>query len=289
MIRSLEARAIPAGDTEISDGTNISRSEGRSLFGLDGAGYDSARPPYPDEIYEILQDRCDLTTGTSTLEIGAGSGQATRELVARGSDPVVAIEPDNALAECIPESLGNARGRVQVIVASLEEADLPSNRFDLAAAATSFHWVEPEIGHRKVHDALVPGGAWAMWWNVFGDPERDDAFHDATDHLMAPLNRSPSNAHEGRLPFALDVDRRTAELATAGFTEIEHTAIRWSLFLNSVQVRALYGTFSSVNVLPADDRERLLDAIAEIALTQFSNRVERNLVSGIYTSRKPVV
>jgi hypothetical protein len=200
---------------------------------------------------------------------------------------VVAIEPDAALAERIPGSLGELSDRAQVVVTSLEEADLPKDRFELAAAATAFHWVEPVTGHRKVHDSLVSGGAWAMWWNVFGDPERDDPFHDATNHLMAPLSRSPSDGNAGRPPFALDVERRTAELTVAGFVDIRHTAILWSLLLNAQEVRKLYGTFSGVNVLAPRDRERLLDAITEIAATQFSDRVERNMISSIYTSRKP--
>ena len=265
----------------------IPRSEGRALFGLNPAGYDAARPGYPARLYEMLQERCGLAQGARTLEVGAGSGQATRELLKRGADPLVAVEPDRTLAERLPGYPGDVNERVRVIVDSLEDADLPSAYFDLAVAATSFHWVTPEIGLTKVREALRPGGARAMWWNVFGDPERADAFHDATNHLMEPLPRSPSGGDAGRPPFALDVEQRKIELSDAGFVGVEHTVIRWPLYLDADGVRALYGTFSGINVLRVDDRERTLDAIADIARTEFGDRVERNMITVAYTARRP--
>src|SRR5207237_10029841 len=71
----------------------------RRLFGADPGGYDRARPDYPSRVYEILTERCGLRPGPATLEIGPGTGLATRRLLALGADPLVAVESAERLAE----------------------------------------------------------------------------------------------------------------------------------------------------------------------------------------------
>jgi len=269
------------------DEQRISRTEGRGLFGLDVPGYDSIRPEYPAAVYERLQEVCGLASGTWTLEIGAGSGLATRELIALGANPLVAIEPDQALADQLRHVVNSTDARVDVHVASFEEFMLPDHTFDLAVAATSFHWVDPSVGLAKVRSVLRPAGAWAMWWNVFGDPDRDDPFHDATHGLMAPLHQSPSAGESGKPPYSLDTETRMGELSAPGFERIDHRLMRWSVVYGPDEIRALYGTFSSVNRLPGTEREDLLDALSEIAKNQFGGAVDRHMVTSMYTSFRP--
>jgi hypothetical protein len=58
--------------------------EGRGLFGSDPRNYDEVRPPYPEPLYELLVAAGALRAGTATLEIGAGTGLATRRLLEPG-------------------------------------------------------------------------------------------------------------------------------------------------------------------------------------------------------------
>jgi|GEM_PF-5057738 len=71
----------------------IDRREGQNLFGLSPQGYGDARPRYPDTIYQFLVDSGAIAPGTTTLEIGAGSGLATRRLIKLGANPNSVIEP----------------------------------------------------------------------------------------------------------------------------------------------------------------------------------------------------
>ena len=141
----------------------IGREEGRRLFGLDPAAYDAARPGHAARVYEILVERCGLAPGTHVLEIGPGTGQASRELVRLGADPLVALEPNPALAAYLVDSLG---ARVDVRVEALEDAELLTEYFDLAVAASSFHWVDEPVGLARVVDALRPGAWIALWWTA---------------------------------------------------------------------------------------------------------------------------
>jgi protein-L-isoaspartate O-methyltransferase len=84
----------------------IDRIEGRRVFGLDPAGYYSARPEYPAEVYQLLKKRCNLRPGTRAFEIGAGTGLAPRHLLRLGADRLLIVEPDDRLAQYLKISLG---------------------------------------------------------------------------------------------------------------------------------------------------------------------------------------
>src|ERR1700744_30938 len=160
----------------------INKAFGRKAFGLDPAGYHAARPAYPDWVYEMLCNDCGLRQNATTFEIGAGSGIATRRLLELGANPLVAIEPDDRLADFLCQTI--ASGALAVIRSSFEDALLPDAGFDLGVSATAFHWLDEETALAKVATLLKPGGWWVMVWNDFGDPDRADPFHEATDLLL---------------------------------------------------------------------------------------------------------
>jgi SAM-dependent methyltransferase len=169
-----------------------------------------------------------------------------------------------------------------------EEVELPEASFDLGLAATSFHWIDQAAGLNKVGRLLKPGGVWAMWWNVFGDPERQDHFHEATRELLQSLAVSPSGA-SNTIPFALDTAARRRDIAAYSPLSLVHVeVIRWSITLNAEQVRRLYATFSQFQLLPPVEREALLDRLADVAATQFDNAVERNMTTPVYIAKRLV-
>ncbi len=263
----------------------IDRSEGRRLFGEDPAGYDSARPGHADRVYEVLVERCGLAPGTSVLEIGPGTGQATRRLVTLGASRLVAIEPNPALATYLEESLAAS---VVICGVALEDAELPQASFDLAVAASSFHWVDERVGLAKLFEALRPGGWVATWWTLFGEGAKPDAFMQAIDPLLEDLDRSPTAGESGRPRYALDTQARIAALAAAGFESPEHELIRWSASWDTKGIRDLYATFSPIASLDTERRKAILGEIAGIAEQNFGGRIERTLRTSIYTARRPV-
>jgi SAM-dependent methyltransferase len=259
--------------------------EGRRAFGSDAANYDSARPQYPARVFSLLRDRCALGPGTRTFEIGPGTGLATRPLLELGASPLVAVEPDERLAAVLRERSQDER--LKIVNTPFEDAEDLGDDFDLGTSATAFHWLDQRPALAKVARLLRSGGWWAMWWNLFGDFERKDAFHEATSELLSGMRATPSWSPERRLPFALDVDARFADLKSVGaFGDIEFENLRWTLVLDPAQVRALYATYSQFSVLEDAERNRLLDGLFEIATTDFAGRVERNMCTAIYMSRR---
>ncbi len=264
----------------------INEHEGRALFGSDPTNYDAIRPPYPDQVYDFLQTTGALRPTVTTLELGAGTGLATRKLLERGADPLTVLEPDARFAPFLTSLAATHRGHVQVLHTSFEDAALPSHGYDLVAAATSFHWVHPSVRVVKAAQVLKPGGYLAVWWNVFGDPEREDRYHEATRSVLEPLSHSPSDPRNA-VPFALDTAARRREIsATGAFDAPDYAAHRWVLWLSTPQVGALYATFSSISRLPTDQRRTILDRLMDIAERDFGGRVARNMVTPMYVARR---
>jgi SAM-dependent methyltransferase len=272
-------------DPPLTDPGTIDPSEGRALFGLNPEGYDAVRPDYPPWIYERLRRVGALVDGSATLEIGAGSGQATRGLLAHGADPLTLVEPDARFAPLLQSIIDDSDADCRLIGQSFEDAALDHGTFDLVASATSFHWVAQRTGLAKIHHLLRPGRYIALWWNVLQVLNRHDAFHEATQSLLAPLTTSPSGA--AGMPFALDRGPREAALGDAGFEAIQYTESRWTLSLSTTQVGTLYEGFSSIQRLPDDERRQLLRALMHISDTRFDGQVERNMTTCLYLARTP--
>ena len=135
--------------------------------------YDRVRPAYPDELFADLVAITGMASRSAVLEVGCGTGQATRSLAALAGS-VTAVEPGADMAALARERLA-AAGNVEVENSTFEEWDGGGRRFDVLVAASSWHWVNPSVGWRKAHDVLHPGGWMTLLGNVIvrrpGEPE----------------------------------------------------------------------------------------------------------------------
>ncbi len=94
------------------------------------------------------------------LEIGCGTGQLTRSLLARGLR-VTAVEPGSQLIARARERL-NGAGEVRFVNARLEDASLPHARYAAVFSASAIHWIDPDVSWRKAADVLMDGGSLAL-------------------------------------------------------------------------------------------------------------------------------
>jgi SAM-dependent methyltransferase len=262
----------------------LQKTEGRQLFGLDPSGYEAGRPDYPSFVYDELRDRCGLGLGARVLEVGPGTGLVTRRLLAAGAE-VVAVEPDPSLAAYLNGA--SANDRVKIVESSLEEAEIDDAEFDLAIAATSFHWVDQEIGLRKLGRVIKPGGWIALWWTLFRDPNHPDPFSTAVEDLLGPATRGAFD-EPGRPPYQLDEEHRRRDLARwAGVEKVTSRIVPWTCLLSPAQARALYASMATVIRRPSSEQQELLDQIEDLATETFAGRIERNFVTALYSGQRP--
>jgi ubiquinone/menaquinone biosynthesis C-methylase UbiE len=130
------------------------------VFDAMAAEYDRHRPAYPDELVDQACLVAGIGRGDRVLEVGCGTGQLTRSLLARGLH-VTALEPGANLIALARQNLAGA-GAAEFVNAPLEEAVLPSEQFQAVFSASAFHWTDPEVSWQKAADVLVPGGTLAL-------------------------------------------------------------------------------------------------------------------------------
>jgi SAM-dependent methyltransferase len=138
----------------VPDGTLL-RSYG-NVFNEVAAEYDQHRPTYPEQLIDLACQVAGLERGDQVLEIGCGTGQLTRSLLARGLR-VTAIEPGAQLAGLAQQRL-QGTGELELVNARFEDARLPHEHFRAVFSASAIHWVDPDVGWQCAADALVPDG-----------------------------------------------------------------------------------------------------------------------------------
>jgi SAM-dependent methyltransferase len=238
----------------------------------------------PEVVYETLIQRCGLGVATRVLEIGPGTGLVTQRLLHEGAH-VTAIEPDASLASYLRGAAASTE--LEVVVSSFEEAEISRAGFDLAVAATSFHWVDQQDGLSKLGQALRPNGWLALWWTLFGDPNQPDAFSQAVERVLGPATRGAFD-EPGRPPFQLDEAHRRRDMSRwAGLDEVKSEIITWTCDLTPSQARALYGSMATVIRRHPDEQRRILDEVERIAAETSHGFVRRRFVTALYTGRRP--
>jgi SAM-dependent methyltransferase len=186
----------------MNDGT-LARSYGK-VFNEVAAEYDRNRPTYPDVLIDRACEVAGIGDGDRVLEVGCGTGQLTRSLLARGVH-VTALEPGNQLMGVAEENLRDA-GDVEFVRARLEDAELPCESYRAVFSASAIHWVDPDVGWRKIADALVPDGTLALIQYVGLQQQRSV---DDQEALLSAMHRhAPEVA--ATLPTYRDLDRTIA-------------------------------------------------------------------------------
>ena len=168
----------------------LARSFGK-VFNEIALEYDRHRPAYPHVLLDRACAVAGIGPGDRVLEIGCGSGQLTRSLLARGLR-VTALEPGDRLIALAAENLKGA-GDVEFLHARFEDARLPGERYRAVFSASAIHWVDPDLGWRKIAEALAPGGTLALI-QYFGlqEPHTSD---DQRELLSAMRKHAPEVAN----------------------------------------------------------------------------------------------
>ena len=130
------------------------------VFDEVAADYDRNRPTYPDELVDRACRVAGIGNGDRVLEVGCGSGQLTRGLVARGLH-VTALEPGKHLLSLAEQNL-EGPGRVEFVNVRFEDAELPDSHFRAVFSASAWQWIDPEVSWQKAARVLVPGGTLAL-------------------------------------------------------------------------------------------------------------------------------
>jgi SAM-dependent methyltransferase len=236
--------------------------ERRLVFGEVAELYDRHRPTYPPALVDDLIGLAGLDGSQAVLEVGAGTGKASRLFTDRGI-PVLAIEPSAEMAAVAGRN-GGGNAAVEIEQTDFEAWDPRGRRFPLVFSAQAWHWVTPEVGLAKARDVLLPRGVLAPFWNRVA---WDNA--GVREALMDVYARvAPDLSPDGPMhPASLHVDvgdRWKDEIATAeGLADAEVRFYEWEQKYSAAEYTGLLATASEVRLLDVERREPFLAAVSE--------------------------
>jgi len=190
--------------------TSMSGSPYARSFGAQARAYDRFRPRYPaaalDYVLGTAADGSvpddsaadgtvpdgtvpDSTARRRILDLGAGTGLLTRDLLGRAAE-VLAVEPDDGmravLAEAVPEAVA--------LAGSAERIPLPDASVDAVLVGQAFHWFARPAADRELARVLRPGGVVGLLWN-FTDRSAPwvSELYAATQQPAPPEGYQPSD------------------------------------------------------------------------------------------------
>lgn len=207
--------------------------------------YDRARPGYPDELLDVLADRAGLGPGCVVVDLAAGTGKLTRQLVARGA-AVTAVEPSAGMRAVLTEVAPD----VPVLDGTAEDVPLADSSADLLTVAQAFHWFRTAVALDEIARVVRPGGWLALLWN---EPPTRGWGRELWD-LRHQLTGFDGTYPGGGWAHVLDADARFGRRSVSTVVH-RVTTTRDELAADSA-------SRSYVHVLDPADRERVLDEIA---------------------------
>jgi trans-aconitate methyltransferase len=232
-------------------------------FGVAAETYERFRIGYPDEVV----DRTLAYAGrpvADAVEVGAGTGKATRAFASRGVQ-VTALEPDpDMYAVLLRETTGMA---VEPVLSDLESYDGP--RVDLLYAAASWHWTDPASRLDHAARLLRPGGVLA----VFGSP-----MNVADPEVQAAVDAVTGGTLDDPVVRPTDDELR----AGTGFTDVRHHVVQRRLVLPQREYVGYLSTLSAYLELPLETRQEVLRRIADVVPPQ----LPVDLAVGLHLARR---
>lgn len=246
--------------------------------------YHQARPRYPKTLIHRAVELAQLPAQASILEIGCGPGIATVEFAELGFS-MVCLEP--SLAACkLAQRNCSAYPNVEIINTTFEEWQLEPRRFNAILAATSMHWVSPEIRVQKSAEALQDNGSIIMLWNTPPHPN-DEICHQLDEVYQTQAPSIPEFAGYGAI-----------EIAQANLKEIEQDFINSGLFQNFLSEQLVCHTTHSIDEyltllsttspyikLESRQRASLFSGLRDVLERICTGRLKTSYLSALQVSR----
>lgn len=247
-------------------------THGRIDFGQAASDYSRWNNTFPDEAFERLGRIGALETSFTALDLGCGSGLATRALAARCA-LAIGVDPSPALiaeAEAIEIADGRRRN-IRYFVAPAEALPAEIGVVDTAVAVRAWHWFDRIRVLAQLHRTLRPGGWLAVMDSVFLPNESEVARRTA--ELARTFRREGSLAAGSKAGAkALRTGMPAAwfdEWAEAGYEIVDEWQFRYIVTFSHEGWRGRVRALSYVIAMQPHERAALDAKLAEMLTRDF--------------------
>jgi SAM-dependent methyltransferase len=218
----------------------------RAVRGFAAAeAYERGRPSYPPEAVAELARELGLGPGSTVLDLAAGTGKLTRQLVPLVGR-VIGVEPAAPMLAVLRERLPEVDARE----GAAEAIPVADGAVDAVFVGEAFHWFRTADAGREIARVLVPGGGLALLWNRARWSDDDLPWHAEFVRLSLPHREAAGEFPAERWREPLEASGLFEPLRPA---EAEHV---WRT--DPEGFVALVASWSWIANLPDGERTRFL-------------------------------
>lgn len=253
--------------------------EQRFTFDQVAHAYRASRPDYPEALVDDVVSYAALNPGDPVLEIGCGTGQATKSFAKRDLQ-IVAIDPGPEMVRAARESLADF-DNVELAEATFEAWPHDRGAFRLIVAAQSWHWVSPEVRFVKAAKLLSSEGSLAVFGHVpTGLPAPLlEQFKDTYLRHTGRWGPPPEAWYLPNGPFKGWFD------ASGLFGPVEHRCYPWKWRHSSSSYANFLGTRSDIRMLTPTTRDELINDLCK-AIDRHEGEFDVNYQTHLYMARR---
>ena len=240
----------------------MSNTELKTTFNTDAALYEEVRPGYPEKLVQDVIDLSGIDDHSRILEIGCGTGKATRSFAERGYE-LVCLDIGADLIDVAKAKL-KMFPNVSFVRAAFETWK-PNVSFDLVISATAFHWVDPKVRYLRVLEALGSKGFLAVFSNQHA--RKDEGFFAEVQDLYDRYYPQPTGnrpTHSTNFP------------GVEAFQDPIKRVYPWRETYSSEQYIKLLNTYSDHIALPDKNKRLLYEGIANLIETKYSGQITKH-------------
>jgi ubiquinone/menaquinone biosynthesis C-methylase UbiE len=220
-------------------------------FGGAADEYERGRPGYPAAAIDRVAAELGLGEGSVVVDLAAGTGKLTRDLVPRFGR-VIAIDPLDAMLARLLEVAPAA----ETMRGSAEAMPLEDAGADAVLVAQAFHWFDGEAALAEIARVLGPRGGLGLLWNSSPWELREGPWFAALDDLLEEnrVDLATAKRHGSGLW------RRTFERDQL-FEPLQHAAYRHEQRVPRGDFLAGLASRSYIATLAASKRASVLEQI----------------------------
>ncbi|GAA5062126.1 class I SAM-dependent methyltransferase [Streptomyces similanensis] len=259
----------------------MDRRERVKLYDRMAEAYDRSRPSYPDDvIHEVLGD---AAAGLSVLDVGSGTGIASRQMAKRGAR-VLGLDMSAGMS-AVAERHG-----IPTEVVPFETWDPAGQKFDRVTCAQAWHWMDPFDSAAKAASVLRPGGRLCLFWSAgFHPDELADALADAYRRVLPPgsakLTLGYAVSRSSDLPLDFSVVTGSPR-AFRHMTEHPAQSFAWSATYTRDQWLDELYTHTDHAALPPGVRQNLFEEIGS-TIDRFGGAFRMTFFTYLFSATAP--